>query len=87
MLLLTKKELKWHEDAKECYICWNIFLKKLAKYINHQKVGDHCHYTSKYRDAADSIFNSKFNVSNGIPVVFHNGSTYDYKCILKELSN
>ena len=29
----------------------------------------------------------KFNVSNEIPVVFHNGSNYDYDFIIKELAN
>ena len=38
------------------------------------KKRDHCHYTEKYREAAHSNYNSKFNVLNEIPVVFHNGS-------------
>ena len=37
--------------------------------------------------AANSICNLKFNVSNKIPVVFHNGSNYDYHFIIKELAN
>ena len=50
-------------------------------------VRDHCHYTGKYRGTAHSICNSKFNVPNEIPVVFHNGSNYDYHVIIKELTN
>ena len=46
--------------------------KKLSKSINYQKVRDHCHYTGKYRGAAHNIWNSKFNVPNKMPVVFHN---------------
>ena len=34
-----------------------------------------------------SICDLKFNVSNEIPVVFHNGSKYDYHFIIKELAN
>ena len=55
--------------------------------MNYQKVRDHCHYTGKYRGAAHSICNLKFNVPSEIPVVFHNGSNYDYNFIIKELAN
>ena len=34
-----------------------------------------------------SICKLKFNVSNEIPVVFHNGSNYDYHFIIKEFAN
>ena len=30
MLPLTKKELKLHQDATECYICGKRFLKKIC---------------------------------------------------------
>ena len=63
------------------------FLKKFAKDKNYQKVRDHCHFTGKYRDAAHSICNLTFNVPNEIPIVFHNGSNYDYHFIIKELAN
>ena len=50
-----------------------------------QKVRDHCHYTGKHRDAAHNICNLKYKVPKEIPEVFHNGSTYDYHFIIKEL--
>ena len=50
-----------------------------------QKVRDHCHYTGKYRGAAHNICNLRYKVPKEIPVVFHNGSTYDYHFIIKEL--
>ena len=34
-----------------------------------------------------SIYNSKFKVLNEILVVFHNGSSYDYHFLIKELAN
>ena len=34
-----------------------------------------------------SIYNLKFNVPNGIAVVFHRGSDYDYHFIVWELPN
>ena len=81
MLPLTKVELKLRKDAKECYICGK-GIKKNAKDINYQKVRDHCHYIGKYRGAGHSICNLKFKVPNKVPVVFHNGSNYDYHFII-----
>ena len=51
-----------------------------------QKVRDHCHYTGKYRGAAHSNCNLKYRTTKKIPVVFHNGSTYDYHFIIKQLA-
>ena len=51
----------------------------------HHKVRDHCHDTGKYRGAAHNICNLRYKVPKEIPVVFHNGSTYDYHFIIKEL--
>ena len=53
-----------------------------SKSINYWNTRDHCHYTGKYRDAADSTCNLKFNVPNKISVVFHNGSNNDYIILL-----
>ena len=63
------------------------FIKKLDEDINHQQVSEHCHYTGKYRSAAHSIFNLKFNVPKNIPIVFHRGCNYDYHFVIKELAN
>ena len=51
-----------------------------------QKVRDHYHYTGKYRGAAHSNCNLKYRTTKKIPVVFHNGSTYDYHFIIKQLA-
>ena len=42
------------------------------------KVRDNCHYTGKFRGAAHNISNLRYKIPKEIPVVFHNGSTYDY---------
>ena len=44
------------------------------------------HYTGKYRGAAHSICNLRYKVPKEIPVVFHNGSKYDYHFIIKQLA-
>ena len=45
----------------------------------------HCHYIGKYRGAAHDICNLNYKTPTEIPVVFHNGSTYDYHFIMKDL--
>ena len=44
------------------------------------------YYTGKYRGAAHSNCNLKYKTTKKIPVVFHNGSTYDYHFIIKQLA-
>ena len=51
----------------------------------YYKVRDHCHYTRKYRGAAQSICNLKYSVPKKGPIVFRNGSNHDYHFILIEL--
>ena len=72
MLPFTKEELNLYQDIRNCYICEKRILNKLTKSKNYRKVRDHCHYTSKYRCAAHSNCNLKFNVPNEIPLVFNN---------------
>ena len=62
---------------------WEFEFDKSDK--KHHKVRDHCHYTGKYRGAAHNICNLRYKVPKEIPAVFHNGSTYDYHFIIKEL--
>ena len=51
----------------------------------YQKVKDHCSYTGKYRGAVHDICNLRYKTPKEIPVLFHNGSTYDYHFIIIEL--
>ena len=87
MLILTKNELKLHQDATACFIQGKTFPKRFTKGKNYRKGRDHFHFTRKYRGAAHSICNLRFNVLNEIPVVFHNRPTYNYNLITKELEN
>ena len=82
MIPLTNKEIKSYEKQKLCHICKEKFCNnKIIK-----KVRDHCHYTGKFRGAAHSECNLRYKVPKEIPVVFHNGSTYDYHFIIKKLA-
>ena len=47
---------------------------------------DHCHYTGKHRGAAHNKSNLRYKIPKVIPVVFHDGSTYDYHFIIKQLA-
>ena len=71
-----------YNKQKICYICKKEFNNNDKK---QQKVKDHCHYTGKYRGAAHNNCNLRYKIPKEIPVVFHNGSTYDYHFIIKEL--
>ena len=52
----------------------------------YQKVRYHCHYTGNYRGAAHDICSLKYKTPKEIPIVFHNGCTYDYHFIIKDLA-
>ena len=82
MMSLTIKEEIYQNKQKICYIFKKEFGNNDKK---QQKVRDHCHYTGKYRGAAHNTCNLRYKVPKEIPVVFHNGSTYDYHFIIKEL--
>ena len=82
MISLTTEEKIYHNKQKICYICKKEFNNNDKK---NYKVRDHCHYTGKYKGTAHNICNLRYKVPKEIPIVFHNGSTYDYHFIIKEL--
>ena len=91
MISLTTEEKVHYNKQKVCYICKKEFdnndttKSSSLERKKQQKVRDHCHYTGKYRGAAHNICNLRYKIPKEIPVVFHNGSTYDYHFIIKEL--
>ena len=85
MIPLTKKEKKTHNKQNVCHICKKGFSTDYSN-KNYFKTKDHCHYIGKYRGVAHSICNLRYKAPKEIPVVFHNGSTYDYHFIIKELA-
>ena len=86
MKLLTKEQKESFENAQICYICKEKLESKYLKDRKYRKNRNHCHYTGKYRGAAHSICNSKYSVPKKIPIVFHNGSNYDYHFNVKKIA-
>ena len=85
MTPLTDEEIKFYEEQKDCHLCKKEFCydeNDKNRFKLYQKVRDHCHYTGKFRGAAHSICNLRYKV----PKEIHNGSTYDYHFIIKQLA-
>ena len=91
MMPLTKEDEENYNNQKACYICkkeFNTSDKAESSSFErkkHHKVRDHCHYTGKYRGASHNICNLRYKIPKEISIIFHNGSTYDYHFIIKEL--
>ena len=89
MIPLTNKEVKSYEKQKVCHIFEKEFCddkNKKIEYDLYHKVRYHCRYTGKFREAAHNICNFRYKVLKKIPIIFHNGSTYDYHFIIKQLA-
>ena len=89
MIPLTDKENKAYEKQKVYYICKKEF--STDKNDNnafrlYHKVKNHFHYTGKFRGSAHNICSLRYKTPKEIPVVFHDGSTYDYHFIIKQLA-
>ena len=85
MMPLTNEENKSYENQKLCYICKKGFSTDALNKKYHKK-RDHCHYTGKFRGAAHIICNLRYKTPKEIPIVFHDGSTYDYHFIINKLA-
>ena len=84
MIPLTNEEKKSYKNKKNCFICE----KEYSTDKKRLKVRDHCHYPGKYRGAAQSGCNLSHKIprERESPVVFHNGSTYDYHFVIEQLA-
>ena len=83
MIPITNEE-KSYGNQKICYICEKEFGTDKNK--NNKKFRNQCHYTGKFRESAHSICNLRYKIPREIPVVFDNGSTYDYHFIIEQLA-
>ena len=89
MTPLTTDDVFLYESQKVCYICKIKFCydkNDKKRFKLYKKSRDHCHFTGKFRGAAHSICNLRYNVPQEISVKIHNGSKYDYHLIIKKLA-
>ena len=75
-MIFTEEDKLYHETNNTCNICSKTCINK---------VRDHCHETGKYRGPACKICNLRNKQQNFIPVIFHNGSGYDFNLLYSEL--
>lgn len=67
------------EKADKCHICGK---KYDAEDI---KVRDHCHIGGKYRGSAHDSCNHNFELTDKIPVIFHDLRGYDSHFIMQQI--
>ena len=82
---LTNEEKKSYRKQKTCLICKKEFSTD-DNDEKYYKVPDHCHQTGKYRDTVHIVCNLRYEAPEKVPVVYQNGSKYDYHIISKELA-
>ena len=75
----VKKKKYLFQQSNSCWIC-----KKLID-SDEKKVRDHCHVTGKFRGAAHWDCNINFQLTQNVPVIFHNLKDYDSHLIFNEL--
>ena len=63
--------------------CW-IYDKLLD--VGDEKVRDHCHVSSRYRNAAHFSCNANLKLCKKFPVIFHNLRGSDSHLIMKKIS-
>ena len=87
MNLLTEEQKESQENAKICYICKENLENKYLKISLSQRslslcirIQRCCAQNLRYSVTQNTVCQKK------IPIVFHNGSNYDYHFIIKELA-
>ena len=75
-MVFNEEDKLYHETNNTCHICSKTCMNK---------VRDHCHVNGKYRGPACRICNLIYKQQNFIPVIFHNGSCYDFNLLYSEL--
>ena len=75
-MIFNKEDKLYHEANNTCHICGKTSINKLR---------DHCHETGKYRSPACNICNLNYRQQIFIPVIFHNGKSYDFNLIFYEI--
>jgi len=78
-MIFTAVEEEIFNSSTSCHIC--------GGQLGEDKVRDHCHFTGKFRGAADNECNLRYRVPRFTqPVFFHDLSRYDAHLFYKEAS-
>ena len=86
MMLLTDEENNSYEKQNVCYICKKEFSNNDDDDDDDDDNDKKYHYTGKFKGATYSICNLRYKTPKEIPLVFHNGSTYDYHFTINQLA-
>ena len=78
-MIFGKEEKEQFDKQTKCWMCKEEFNDK------NVKVGDHCHFTGRYRGATHNSCNLRYRKPKFTPVVFHNLSGYDGHSFIKNL--
>ena len=78
-LIISEDEEYLFQESNNCWIC--------EKRIDNddEKVRDHCHVTGKFRGAAHWSCNINLQLTEKVPVIFHNLKGYDTHLIFCKL--
>ena len=76
-LKMTPGDENDFQTATSCHICGKQYIE------SDVKVRDHCHVTGKYRGSAHESCNLNFQLTDKIPVIFHNLKGYDSHFIMQ----
>ena len=76
--VVTEKEKEEvFRSSNTCWIC--------EKFIEDEKVNDHCHTTEKYRSAAHWKCNVNLKLTLKVSVIFHNLKGYGIHLIINKI--
>ncbi|XP_068728071.1 uncharacterized protein [Montipora capricornis] len=78
-LRMTKDDEEKFKKADECHICNKKYTDKDIR------LRDHCHISGQYRGSAHQECNLNFQITDKIPVIFHNFRGYDSHFIMQEI--
>jgi len=79
-LITTSQDKIDFKKSTKCWICGKDFIE------GDKKVGDHCHYSGRFKGGAHNKCNSLFRKPKFVPVIFHNLSGYDSRLFVKFLN-
>ena len=77
-MIFTEEDEQQHRATNACFICQEHMPP-------NDKVRDHCHFTGKYRGAANFKCNLAFKHPKTIPAFYHNLEGYDSHLLMQHL--